>query len=70
MLDHYQLGLLTLVLTVVVAISGFVILANRHGYGPTGKWRSINRWLHTLLGILLVVAVFLTYFITPPDTLF
>ncbi|MCU4741651.1 hypothetical protein [Natronoglomus mannanivorans] len=70
MLDHYQLAQITLGLTVVVAISGFVILANRYGYGPAGQWRSINRWLHTILGVLLVVFMFLTYFVTPPDTLF
>ena len=70
MLDHYQLAQITLVLTVIVAITGFVVLGSRYGYGLKGKWRSINRWLHTILGILLVVFMFLTYFITPPETLF
>lgn len=64
-LDHYTLAQVTLVLTVLVAVSGFVILANRYGYGPTGRWRDVNRWGHTVLGVLLVVFMFLTYFITP-----
>ena len=70
MLDHYRLAQITFVLTVVVAISGFVILANRYGYGPAGTIRTANRWLHTILGVLLVVFMFLTYYTVPPDTLF
>lgn len=70
MLEHYQLAQITLALTILVAITGFVVLGSRYGYGPKGNWRSVTRWLHTLLGILLVVFMFLTYFVTPPDTLF
>ncbi|WP_171814995.1 hypothetical protein [Halovivax ruber] len=47
-----------------------VVPTNGRGYGPSGRWRLVNRWLHTLLGVLLALVVFLTYLVTPPDTLF
>ncbi|WIV67607.1 hypothetical protein [Natrialbaceae archaeon AArc-T1-2] len=69
MLGHYELGLITLVLAVVATITGFVILGNRHGYGPTGTARTLNRWAHIVLGVLLLIFVILTYLITPPQTI-
>ncbi|TYL36477.1 hypothetical protein CV102_21870 [Natronococcus pandeyae] len=31
---------------IAVALSGFIVLANRYGYGPRGRFQSANRWLY------------------------
>ncbi|WP_255190617.1 hypothetical protein [Natronobeatus ordinarius] len=69
MLGHYELGLITLILSVIVTITGFIIMANRYGYGPRGTIREVNRWGHVVLGVLLLIFVILTYVITPPQTI-
>ena len=61
MLDQDILALVTLTITGLVVITGFVILGSRYGYVLSSRWDQANRLLHLVLGLSLLVFVYMLY---------
>lgn len=63
--SHPGLGATTLIHAWLTFLTGFLMWAQRRGYPPRGRWRSVIRVAHTALGVLLVIYVTMTYLIVP-----
>ncbi len=63
--SHAGLGATTLIHAWLTFLTGVLSWAQRRGYPPRGRWRSIVRVAHTTFGVLLVLYVTMTYLIVP-----
>ena len=62
---HWGLATTSLVHAVLTLITGVALLVARHGYPPSGRWLSVVRVAHTVLGVLLVLYLAGTYVVVP-----
>jgi peptidoglycan biosynthesis protein MviN/MurJ (putative lipid II flippase) len=63
--SHWGLATATLVHALLTLVTGLVLVAERYGYPPRGRWRSVVRVAHTALGVLMVGYLVATYVVVP-----
>jgi hypothetical protein len=63
--SHQGLAATAVAHAVLTLVTGFVLLAERYGYPPRGRWRGVLRVAHTAFGVLLVVYLIATYLVVP-----
>ncbi|MFD1686255.1 hypothetical protein [Halobellus litoreus] len=63
--SHRGLATTTVAHAVLTLVTGVVLLAERYGYPPRGRWRGVIRVAHTAFGVLLVAYLIATYLVVP-----
>lgn len=63
--SHWGLATTALAHAWLTLLTGVVLLAARFGYPPRGRWLSVLRVAHTVLGVLMVGYLTATYLVVP-----
>lgn len=63
--SHWGLATTALAHALLTLVTGFALLAERYGYPPRGRWRSVLRVAHTAFGVLMVGYLVATYLVVP-----
>ena len=63
--SHHGLATTTLVLTLLTAVTGFILLGARYGIPLRDRGQTIVRWAHIALGVCMTGYMIATYYIVP-----
>jgi hypothetical protein len=63
--SHRGLATTALAHAVLTLVTGLVLVAERYGYPPRGRWRAVVRVAHSAFGVLMVGYLVATFLVVP-----